>query len=205
MGWLDLGHGLASVVISTPLLGIGVMVLVYLMDYSLTLRAARLYRAGADQVIEFEGSYELNPQFTGDVDNLRRLSPRFLLTLVAYAALVWAIWFLSVDVINIPAFYSFTLGLILLVQGPVQVRHVRNLVTFRHATSQEGISGRVVYARSFSYKASGAEFLAYAVLYLILGLLTSRWMLIGGAVGCAALARNHYHLSRKAEQPEASN
>jgi hypothetical protein len=181
---------------STPLIGIGLIVLAYLADYLLTLRAASLYGSGADQVIAFEGSYELNPRFTADIDKLRPVSPRFLVMLLIYSALLWAVWNLSVAILGIPQVYDFFVGAILLVQGPVQVRHIRNLVAFTHARAQRGMSGRIVYSRAFSYKASAVEFLAYAGLFLVLAALTSSWLMVGGTAGCAGLALNHYRLSR---------
>src|SRR5215831_7182582 len=57
---------------------------VYISDYRMTLICARMYQA--QQAIIFEGSYEITPLFQADVNALRRLSPRFVIALVAGTA-----------------------------------------------------------------------------------------------------------------------
>ena len=59
----------------------------YISDYSLTIMCARLYQAGANQKMAFEGSYEITPYYQRDINSLRRLSPRFFAALLL--SLVW--------------------------------------------------------------------------------------------------------------------
>ena len=49
-------------------------VVLYSSDYYLTIACARMYQA--QNVIVFEGSYEITPAFQSDVNALRLLSPR---------------------------------------------------------------------------------------------------------------------------------
>lgn len=56
----------------------------YVSDFLLTLSCARMYRA--QDMIVFEGSYEITPLFQADVDALRQISPRFLVALIASTA-----------------------------------------------------------------------------------------------------------------------
>lgn len=187
--------GTPPALMSNPIIGLAAFLLAAMVDNYLTLRAARLLEAGANHVFRVEGSYELNPLFTSDIDRDRPLSPRFLLLLFLYSIFLVAVWFVSIRLMGLPQLYAFTLGAILLIQGPVQVRHVRNLVSFGHAKDRDGISGRIELSRRFSYTSSAAEFGAFAGLYLLLGLLALSWLLVGGAFGCALLGLSHRRLS----------
>src|SRR5574341_791439 len=84
--------------------------IIYTSDYYLTIYAARLYEAGANQHFGFGGSVELTPYYQKDVDRLTSLSPRFLLMLMLSSALLVAIWLLAVPLVRLPAFFSFALG-----------------------------------------------------------------------------------------------
>ena len=42
----------------------------YISDYSLTIMCARLYQAGANQKMAFEGSYEITPYYQRDINAL---------------------------------------------------------------------------------------------------------------------------------------
>ncbi|HEY6308974.1 MAG TPA: hypothetical protein VI488_21235 [Candidatus Angelobacter sp.] len=69
----------------------------YLLDYYLTIAGARVYRAGAQQTIIFEGSYELTPGYQRDVDQLRWVSRRFIWSLVRMLGLVSLTWWLTIQ------------------------------------------------------------------------------------------------------------
>lgn len=184
--------------LANPLLSVAAFLAVYLSDYYLTMHAARLYRTGANEMIVLEGSYELNPMFISDVDRLRRISPRFIALLALYSLLIWVFWYLSARLILLPQLYAFFVGAVLLIQGPIHVRHVRNIVAFRHAKNGDGISGRIEYARRFSYTASAVELLAFSAVYFALALLSGRWLLVGGAFACTILAVRHYRSAMRA-------
>ena len=144
-----------------------------------------------------EGSYELNPLFAADIDRLTRVSPRFILVLLVYSILIGAVWYIFVPLLGIPEMYTFALGAVLLLQGPVQVRHVRNISAFKHARDGESITGRIAYSRRFNYTASAIEFISFAGLYLVLAFLAASWLLAGGAFGCAVLALRHARILRQ--------
>lgn len=188
---------MSNLVVSNPIVGIAALVLAFSADYYQTLRAARIYSAGVQDTISFEGSYELNPAFVDDIDQLRRFSPRFVIVLLAYIVFVLSIWFIAVRLFDLPQLYAFALGAVLLIQSPVQIRHARNVFVFQRARDQDGISGHINYTRRFSYRASAVEFVAFSALYLILALLASSWLLAGGAFGCAVLALSHFRLLRR--------
>lgn len=53
-------------------LAIGLWAGLYLLDYIFTLKAARLYKEGANKHFAFPDGIELNPYFKEDIGNLRR-------------------------------------------------------------------------------------------------------------------------------------
>jgi len=69
-------------------LAIGLWILFYCVDYLLTIKAARMYQAGANNHIAFAGGYELNPIFQKDIATLRRFSYRFFLLLLLFGGIL---------------------------------------------------------------------------------------------------------------------
>ena len=59
--------------------GVAVWIALYVSDYVLTVKCARLYKSGAHEKVVVEGSYELTAYFQRDIDSLRLFSPRFIL------------------------------------------------------------------------------------------------------------------------------
>jgi hypothetical protein len=170
---------------------------VLISDSLLTVHGARLYKAGAQAVINLEGSYELNPRFAEDVDRLRPLPLRFLIMLALYSFMIGAIWYLMVNLSWVPRAYPLFVGAILLPEGPIHIRHIRNIVAFRRAIRRQGIEGRIEYTRQFSRVASAAELLSFSVLYLVLALLCDSSLLLGGGLATAGLALRDYQASSK--------
>jgi hypothetical protein len=170
----------------------------YLADYALTLRTAQLYQGQARQHFAFDGSFELTPYYQADIDRLRRFSPRFWLALGLSLLASALVWVLSVVVLQLPAFYTFLIGALLLRQAAVLLRHARNLVLFRAVRDTSDVSGQVSYARPLVLAMSSAEFASFGLLYLALAVVTSSWFVLGGAVACAVTAYQHWRLARKA-------
>ncbi len=187
---------LAQPFLGSPFPAIAIFVLTFMSDSLLTVHAARLYKAGADQLIVLEGSYELNPLYAKDVDRLRALSPRFLASLAVYSLLIWAAWYVFVGFLWLPQAYHILIGAVLLAQGPVHIRHVRNIAAFHHAIHGDGIEGRIQYTRWFSFRLSAIEFLSFSVLYAALALLSGSLLLLGGAIATAVLALKSHQGSR---------
>jgi hypothetical protein len=171
----------------------------YVSDYALTLRSARLYREGVSQTIAFEGSFELTPYYQKDIDGLVRWSPRFLAALVfGNAVLALVFW-----VASLPPYwrhpYPFVLGALVLQEFAVHLRHLRNIVLFRGILRSKAPLGRITYPRGLVLRASSAEILGFAALWLALFCLLPSPFLLGGATGCLALARRHQRLARTHE------
>ncbi len=174
---------------------------VYISDYAFTIYNARLYRRGAHQYYQFEGSLELTPQFQDDVDNLRWLSPRFLLALMLSNVILGLSWWLTVEWAQWPEVYLFVMGGMLLLEAAVHLRHLRVLVLFRQLAVGQGVEGKIFQNRRFGYQASGWEFLTFAGLWLMLGIATSSWFILGGTFMNAVTGIQHMRWSFQPKSP----
>jgi len=184
-------------------LGPLVTIVVYVSDYYLTIRSARLYHAGGKNHMEVEGSYELNPTYEADIDSLRLFSPRLLLTSLVTTVFLLAVWMLSVWEPLLPVeFYFFALGSFVCLQGPVHVRHMQNLVLFRHAVAGRGVTGSVKFDRWLSLEISAAGMGMAAAFFLLWFMLTGSWFLLGGAMSCAVVGLKQRQLGKKAQNVE---
>jgi hypothetical protein len=177
---------------------------VYLLDYALTIYAARLYLAGANRHLSFGGSLELTPQFQKDVDQLRRVSPRFIFFLLLSNLALILVWLLAVWVLSLPGLFALAAGAVILREVPVLLRHSRNLGLFRNARQPGALTGRLAYARWLVLRQSATELLGFAVLFVGIFALAHDWFWLGGAVGCAFLAHNHWRMARRARAPIVS-
>ena len=181
---------------ASPIPGLLIWAVLYTSDLMFTMACARLYQRGARDVVRFEGSYEITPYYQNDVDHLRLFSPRFLAALALTLILQGLIWYLTLRVLVLPHVYLFALGAMVLVELTIHVRHVRNLFLFRSLVAGEGIAGHIEYPRPIMLRLSSIEILSFAMLYLILYIVTESWFLLGGATACVSLAINHRQLSR---------
>lgn len=174
--------------------GLTVWAALFVSDYALTIRCARLYQNGVRDKITFEGSYEITPHFQRDIDSLRRVSPRFLLSLVWTSALLFLAWRFVGQ--STPEMYCFLLGALILVQFAVHMRHFRNLFLFRAALS-DAIRGRIEYSRRVLLRSSALELAEFSVLFFALFAFTQSWFVLGGGVGCLIVAAKHWRLERR--------
>jgi len=178
--------------------GLVLWVLLYVSDYVCTIASARLYRAGANQHIVFEGSFEITPYYQKDIDALRRVSPRFLLALSGSIGVILYLWFSSRWLPDLAPLYPLCLGALILMECTVHMRHLRNLYFFRSLVAGTGLSGRIEYTRPFMLRLSAAEVLSFAGMYLVLSVVLMSWFFLGGALGCLSLGMQHLRLARTA-------
>lgn len=168
---------------------------IYISDYVLTVTCARLYRDGVNTHIVFEGSYELNPVFQKDIDSLRWVSRRFLVALVFSE--VWLAWCWVLAGQSQPVFYELMLGIVVLVELMIHIRHLRNLFLFRAIRKSRAVVGRIEYPRVLLLKMSFFECVVFSGVYLFLFAFTTNWFIFGGVIGCLSLAGKHFVLARK--------
>jgi hypothetical protein len=176
--------------------GLTVWILLYISDYALTITCARLYRAGVNEKLAFEGSFELNPIFQKDIDSLRRFSPRFLVFLFVTSGLLALVWFLSEE--TTPELYVFLSGAMVLLELTVHTRHLRNLFMFRAILKSDCVRGRIEYSRLFILRVSSDELFIFSALYALLFVFTQSWFVLGGAATCFSTAIKHRRLAQKA-------
>lgn len=182
-------------------IGIPFWALLYISDYTLTLICARMYQHGVRDKIAFEGSYELNPYFQGDIDSLRTISPKFLAALATTSILLVTFWWLTQ--LSTPAVFLFALGALISIQLCIHTRHIRNYFLFK-AASTDAVRGRIEYSRPLSLRMSSIEMLSFSVLFLVLFFLTGSWFILGGVMSLLSIAAKHSKLARNYVSPSAS-
>lgn len=176
---------------------LGLWAIVYIADYALTLRGARLYSDPRQRFVRFDGSYELNPVFERDVDAQRRLSRRFVILLGTTCLLIWLLWRVARSRILAPAIFPFWMGMLLLIELPVLLRHLRNLGTFGWLLRAPDVRGQIVYPRWFSLRLSAGELAAFTALYLLLSPGPHLAFFLGGVAACALTAFQHWGRSER--------
>ena len=91
--------------------------------------------------------------------------------------------------------YVGVLGAMLLIQATVHIRHLRNWFLFSKGAG--AIQGTLTYPRHFLLTMSAFELALFAGLYVGLSVVTSSVFVLGGGLGCAVLAMNHYRMARR--------
>jgi hypothetical protein len=189
-----------NVLLTSPWPGMVIWAALYISDYALTLKCARMYRRTASEKIAFEGSFEITPYYQKDVDSLRSISPRFVTALVLSVVYLAVLWWLALA--TQPALYEFVIGMLISTELAVHHRHIRNLYLFRAIANGDAVQGRVRYARPLLLRMSAVEKFAFSGLFAVLYVFTLSWFVLGGVVGCLAVALKHLRLARK--QPAAA-
>jgi hypothetical protein len=183
---------------ANPWYGVILWIFLYTSDYYLTLYSARGFREIGH--FQFEGSFELTPQYQKDIDNLRPISRLHLILLVAYSALILIIWWFT----RLSGFLEWTyplyLGMFLLLEVAVHLRHLRNIALIREIKKNGGVDGQVIYKKWFSYRISARELYIHATLFLIIAALTYSLFFLGGAIMCYGMGLRHSHMAWKAKK-----
>jgi len=181
--------------------GLAIWTVLYVSDYTWTIKCARLYQAGVREKLVFEGSLELTPYFQRDIDSLRVVSPRFVIALILSLFWLSAVWWLAA--LSVPQIYSFALGAVVLLELAVHMRHFRNFFLFRAIIRTDAVRGRIEYSRSLVLHLSSLELLSYSGLFAVLFVFTQSWFVLGGAMACVSTAGKHLRLSRKKASDQA--
>ena len=172
--------------------------ILHISDYYLTLWQARIYDRAVKDVIVLEGGVELTPQYRRDIQQQRRISPRFVVSLVLVLAWIGLVWYLCLKAMWLPELYRAFAGGLLMLQLVIHLRHVRNLSLFRSIERKGEPTGHMVYSRRGLLRTSAAELGATTVFLLLAFVVTGAWELLGGAFLCAAVGLQHAILGRRA-------
>lgn len=185
-------------------------VAMHLVDYALTLRGARLY-AGQDRYTA-EGSYELNPAFSQDINNLRKISPRFLIRLAVctlfYICLVWSFKAYSASEDSFPeatiVFFNMMFGMVIGSLTYLIERHLFNIFLFRNLANRAFSDGHLRYPRSSTYAISAALFRIQSLVALLYAVLLAEAFFAGTALMLWMLSQQHTALGKRIASEEAA-
>lgn len=170
----------------------------YSSDYYLSIFASRLYQSGVDQVISYEGGIELTPQFRDDVAQARIFSPRWLRALFLVEAILVILWFLAVRMMGQPLLFGIPVAGLFLVEAAIHSRHLRVLALYWRITRGQGPDGRIEYPHWLSLEQSALEFLAFALIFALVSILTGDLSILGGTLTCGAVSFRHWQWGRRA-------
>jgi len=182
---------------SSPWYGLFFWIILYTSDYYLTLYSARGFREIGH--FQFEGSFELTPQYQKDIDALRPFSRRHITALIVSSVVIVLLWWLTRLNFYLERAYLLFLGMFLLLEVAVHLRHFRNIGLIREARKHGGIEGQVTYKKWFSYRISANELYIISALFLTVAILTFSQFFLGGAMVCLTTGIQHARLSRKAK------
>jgi hypothetical protein len=190
-------HGMEYWLAASPWYGVGLWAIPYISDYYLTIYSARGFREIGH--FQFE-VFELTPQYQKEVDALKPVSKLHIILLSLYSLLILFIWWLTKRFLPFPwtyLAYSFYLGIFLLLEVVVHIRHLRNISLIREIKKNGGVDGQISYRKWFSYRISASEFYTFSALFLIIAVLYFSPFFLGGAIICFATGIKHIRLARK--------
>jgi hypothetical protein len=170
-------------------------IILYVSDYYLTIYSARGFREVGH--FQFEGSFELTPQYQKDINELKPVSPRHIILLFVYSLIIFILWWVFVYLFVYPWLYKFYLGMFLLMEVAVHLRHLRNVFLVREIRKSGGVDGQITYRKWFSYRVSAFDLYLFGGLFLLIALLTFSAFFFGGAIMCFGTAFKHNRLAKK--------
>ena len=182
---------------TSPWPGVVLWIILYISDYYLTLYSARGFREIGH--FQFEGSFELTPQYQKDIDARKPVSRLHIVLMIAYSLLIVAIWWLTRIVVYIQWSYLLYLGMFLLLEVAVHLRHLRNVALIREIKKNGGVEGQILYRKWFTYRISAFEFYMLFALFLLIAALTYSLFFLGGAIMCFGTGFKHSRLAKKAK------
>jgi hypothetical protein len=181
----------------SPIPGVILWIILYISDYYLTIYSARGFREIG--YFQFEGSFELTPQYQKDIDSLKPVSKLHITLLILYSLLIIFIWWFTRLLIYFPWTYLLYLGMFLLLEVAIHLRHLRNISLIREIRKSGGVDGQISYRKWFTYRISASEFYTYSALFLIVAILSYSTFFLGGAIMCIGTGFKHSRLAKKAK------
>ena len=116
-----------------------------------------------------------------------------------YSLLIVFIWWITGLFIYFPWTYLLYLGMFLLLEVAVHLRHLRNVALIREVRKGGGLEGQISHRKWFSYRISAFEFYMYSVLFLVVAVLTYSLFFLGGAIMCFGTGFKHNRMAKKAK------
>jgi hypothetical protein len=182
---------------TSPIPGVILWIILYISDYYLTLYSARGFREIGH--FQFEGSFELTPQYQKDIDALKPISRLHITLLILYSLLIIFIWWFTRFLLFFPWTYLLYLGMFLLLEVAIHLRHLRNVSLIHEIRKNGGVDGQISYRKWFTYRISASEFYTFSVLFLIIAVLSYSTFFLGGAIMCFGTGFKHSRLAKQAK------
>jgi len=182
---------------TSPWPGVILWMILYTSDYYLTIYSAKGFREIGH--LQFEGSFELTPQYQNDIDALKSISKRHIALLIVYSLVILILWWVFDYLFFFPWLYKLYLGMFLLIEVAVHLRHLRNVFLVREIKKSGGVDGQITYKKWFSYRVSAFELNLFGVLFLIIAILTFSTFFLGGAIMCFGTGFKHNRMAKKAK------
>jgi hypothetical protein len=187
---------------TSPWPGVVLWIILYISDYYLTIYSARGFREIGH--FQFEGSFELTPQYQTDIDALKPISKLNITLLVLYSLLILFIWWFTQYFLYLDWAFLLYLGMFLLLEVAAHLRHLRNVSLIREIKKNGGVEGLISYRKWFTYRISAFEFYMFFGLFLLIAALTYSLFFLGGATMCFGTGFKHSRLAKKAKSaPQA--
>ena len=181
---------------TSPWTGVVLWIILYISDYYLTIYSAQGFRETGHFHFEV---FELTPQFQKEIDALKSISKLHLTLLMLYSLLIVFIWWFTQRLLFFPWTYLLYLGMFLLLEVAVHLRHLRNVFLIREIRKSGGVAGQLSYRKWFSYRISALEFYTFSALFLIISVLSYSSFFLGGAIMCFGTGFKHNRLAKKAK------
>ena len=182
---------------TSPWPGVILWMILYTSDYYLTIYSARGFREIGH--FQFEGSFELTPQYQNDIDALKPISKRHLILLFFYSLIIFILWWVFDVLLYFPWLYKLYLGMFLLIEVAVHLRHFRNVFLVREVRKHGGVDGEISYRKWFSYRVSAFDLNLFGGLFLIIAILNFSTFFLGGAIMCFGTGFKHNRMAKKAK------
>jgi hypothetical protein len=182
---------------TNPWYGIILWMILYISDYYLTIYSALCFREIG--YFQFEGSFELTPHCQKDIEQLRPISRLHIILLFTYSLLIFIVWWITKLSISLEWAYPLYLGMFLLLEVTLHLRHLRNVALIREIKKSGGVEAQIAYRKWFSYRISARELYIYATLFLLVAVLTYSLFFLGGAIICYGIGFKHSRMARKAK------
>jgi len=179
---------------TNPWIGVVLWIILYVSDYYLTIYSARGFREVGH--FQFEGSFELTPQYQKDINELKPVSPRHIILLFVYSLIIFILWWVFDYLFVYPWLYKFYLGMFLLMEVAVHLRHLRNVFLVREIRKSGGVDGQITYRKWFSYRVSAFDLNLFGGLFMLIALLTFSAFFFGGAIMCFGTAFKHNRMAK---------
>ncbi len=172
----------------------------YCTSHLLAAANGRLYRGGAREVFEWEGSPARDDADPNAAARHNWYKVYSAITLVGISILLAVVWIYSHELVFWEAFYFAVLGSCTLPLCTTSLRYLNNYFIFRAVRGGRFIVGKIHFSEIFVRKASAMGLLAFAGVYLLIALVLGDWFCLGGTLGCLLAALRERERGQDLEQ-----